>query len=507
MKATQLVLMLMSASLLCSCQGGDMKTKNEPARKVLPSEIAGSWYTADSNALQRELSGYFAAAQPEPLANVCALIQPHAGYQYSGTVAAHGAKLVQGRKFSRVIVLGPSHRIALENGIAVPDGTALSTPLGEIPLDVAALATLRGQPFVNTAAFGHGEHSVEIQLPLLQMALGDFKLVPIVVGQLDESATRRIAEVLLTLVDKQTLVVASSDFTHYGPNYGYLPFHTNVEANLKKLDLGAYEAIAAKDLPAFRAYLDKTGATICGHDPIGILLAMLPANAVAHLVKYDTSGHIVGDFNNSVSYLCAAFTGTWERGAMPKAEAAAPLSADDKKALLKLARGMIETQLKTGKRARPEDFGITVTPAMKQVMGTFVTLQKDGDLRGCIGEIFPRRPLVEAVREQALNAAFADPRFTPVVAAELPRIHVEISALTPPVPVNSWHDIVIGKHGMVLSKQGSSAVFLPQVAPEQGWDLATTLTHLSQKAGLPPDAWKEGASYLVFEAIVFHEEK
>lgn len=484
-----------------------MKPKNEPARKVLASGIAGRWYTADTNALRQELAGYFAAAQPEPLADICALIQPHAGYQYSGTVAAHGAKLVQGRKFSRVIVLGPSHSIRMPDGIAVPDGTHLSTPLGEIPLDLEALTALRQQPFVNTAGFGHGEHSVEIQLPLLQCALGEFKLVPIVVGQLDEASTRRIAAVLKSLVDGQTLVVASSDFTHYGPNYGYQPFRTNVEANLKKLDMGAYATIAAKDLTGFRAYCDQTGATICGHDAIGILLAMLPANAVAHLVKYDTSGRIVGDFENSVSYLCAAFTGTWERGALPKPEAADPLSADDKKGLLKLARGMIETQLKTGQRARPEDLGVAVTPAMQKVMGTFVTLQKDGDLRGCIGEIFPRRPLVEAVMEQALNAAFSDPRFSPVVAAELPHIHVEISALTPPAPVDSWHDIVIGKHGMVLSKQGRSAVFLPQVAPEQGWDLATTLTHLSQKAGLPPDAWKEGASYLVFEAIVFHEEK
>jgi AmmeMemoRadiSam system protein B/AmmeMemoRadiSam system protein A len=502
MNVANWLLMLMSAGLLCSCKGGDMKPN-----KVLPCEIAGRWFTADTNALRRELAGYFDAAKPEPLANVCALIQPHAGYQFSGAIAAHGAKLVQGKKFSRVIVLGPSHQFGMRNGLAVPDGTHLATPLGTLPLDVEALAKLRALPFVNTQGFGRGEHSVEIQLPVLQMALGEFLLLPIVVGQFDEAATRQVAAVLKSLVDAQTLVVVSSDFTHYGANYGYLPFRTNVAENLKKLDLGAFETIAAKDLPAFRAYLDKTGATICGHDPIGLLLAMLPPKAQAHLVKYDTSGNLTGDRNMSVSYLCAAFTGTWERGPMPKVQTAGPLSADDKKALLKLARGMIETQLKTGKRAQPEDLGITVTPAMKAIMGAFVTLHKDGDLRGCIGEIEPRRPLVEAVREQALNSAFSDPRFTPVVAAELPRIKVEISALTQPAPVNSWKDIVIGKHGMVLIKHGRSAVFLPQVAPEQGWDLPTTLTHLSMKAGLPSDAWKEGASYLVFEAIVFHDEK
>ena len=487
-----------------------MSSQAEITHKVVPSEIAGSWYPANSGALQNELTGYFAAAKPEPLTNnICALILPHAGYQYSGTVAAHGAKLVQGQKFSRVIVMGPSHHVYLQNGIAVPPvASHLATPLGEIPLDTETLAALRKQSFVNTTAFGHGEHSVEMELPLLQMALGDFKLVPIVVGQLDEPATRQIAAILQNLVDEKTLVVVSSDFTHYGPNYGYLPFQTNVAANLRKLDMGAYETIAAKDLSAFRGYCEKTGATICGHDPIGILLAMLPPSVVAHLVNYDTSGRITGDFGNSVSYLCAAFTGQWKRG---QPVAAVPtetvLSNAEKNSLLKLARGMIEEQLKNDKRAKPEDFGITVTPAMKKVMGVFVTLKKNDDLRGCIGEIFPRRPLVEAVMEQALNAAFGDPRFAPVVAAELPRIHVEISALTPPVPVNSWHDIVIGKHGMVLSKNGRSAVFLPQVAPEQGWDIATTLTHLSMKAGLSAEAWKEGAEYLVFEAIVFHEDK
>lgn len=513
-----LMLAVMCAGLFVSCGGEEMKTKtqtitfSEPSRKVLNSEISGSWYSAQPAVLQAELAGYFDAAKPELLTNICALIEPHAGYQYSGLVAAHGIKLIQGQKFSRVIVMGPSHHVYLKNSIAVPEiATHLATPLGAIPLDTEALAQLRSHPFVNTAAFGHGEHSVEMELPLLQLALGEFKLVPIVIGQLDEAATRQIAAVLKGMVDEKTLVVVSSDFTHYGPNYGYLPFRTNVEENLRELDMGAYETITAKDLIAFRGYCEKTGATICGHDPIGILLAMLPQKAEAHLVKYDTSGRITGSFDNSVSYLCSAFTGTWEGGQLPapvmEQKKEDLLSAADKKALLRLARGMIEHKLKTGNRATPEDLGVTITPAMKQVFGAFVTLHENGDLRGCIGEIFPRRPLCEAVMDQALNSAFEDPRFSPVVAAEVPKLHVEISALTPPVPVNSWQDIIIGKHGMVLNKNGRSAVFLPQVAPEQGWDLPTTLTHLSMKAGLPPDAWKEGASYVVFEAIVFHEEK
>ena len=148
-----------------------------------------------------------------------------------------------------------------------------------------------------------------------------------------------------------------------------------------------------------------------------------------------------------------------------------------------------------------------LSPAIRKNMGAFVTLnlKQNHRLRGCIGEIQPFRPLWKAVLGRAVDAAFRDPRFLPLTAQEFANVEIEISALTPAVPVGGWRDIVIGRHGMTLSKNGHSAVFLPQVAPEQGWDIEETLTHLSMKAGLPPDAWREGASFTVFKAIVFHE--
>ncbi len=183
------------------------------------------------------------------------------------------------------------------------------------------------------------------------------------------------------------------------------------------------------------------------------------------------------------------------------------LTAGDRKALLVLARKTIARALEGRAPATPEEVGIVPSEAMKNVMGGFVTLTMEGDLRGCIGEIFPRRPLVQVVLDHALSAAFDDPRFPPLTAAELPRVRIEISALTPPVPVASCRDIEIGRHGMVLELGNRSAVFLPQVAPEQGWDLPTTLAYLSQKAGLRSDAWKDPrARFTVFEAIVFHEQ-
>jgi AmmeMemoRadiSam system protein A len=156
---------------------------------------------------------------------------------------------------------------------------------------------------------------------------------------------------------------------------------------------------------------------------------------------------------------------------------------------------------------QPADVGFTPGEATSTPRAAFVTLKENGQLRGCIGDIFPQRPLYKSVIGNAINAAFADPRFAPVRKDELARIRVEISALTPPSPVASWRDIRIGTDGMVMNKGGRSAVFLPQVAPEQGWDLETTLANLSMKAGLPADAWKEGATFQVFQAEVFGEEE
>lgn len=154
---------------------------------------------------------------------------------------------------------------------------------------------------------------MQIELPMLQHVLDDFKLVPIVVGQLDEDSIKTIAKILLENIDSETLVVISSDFTHYGKAFGYLPFKDNIENNLQKLDMGAFKYIQNGDLFGFLDYIELTGATICGRYPIGILLAMLPEDSEAHILQYQTSGHITGDWSHCVSYVAAAFTGKWEK--------------------------------------------------------------------------------------------------------------------------------------------------------------------------------------------------
>jgi AmmeMemoRadiSam system protein B/AmmeMemoRadiSam system protein A len=471
---------------------------------VLKSKLAGTWYTENAGMLAREIDSYLAAVNAQPLDDVMALLLPHAGYRYSGMVAAHGIRQLEGRSFKRVVVMGPSHRVALLNAVSIPDASHIETPLGLIEIDRKLASDLRAHPAFESHAYAHSEeHSVQIELPFLQRALGEFKLVPIVCGELNEQSAREIAAALLEHMDDGTLLVVSSDFTHYGRAFGYVPFKGDVQEKLDQLDMGAFEQIEHKDLPGFLRYVQKTGATICGRSPIAVLLAMLPDEARVELLTYDTSGNLTGDWSQCVSYVSAAVTGHWKsrcadgRHCEPELE----LSESDRIALLRLARHCIAKKLD----AAVSDPGLEITPPMQDIMGAFVTLHKHGELRGCIGEIFPRRELYEAVADHAVNAAFHDPRFPRLQAGELDEIDIEISALTIPNKVKSYEEIELGRHGVVLKKRGHSAVFLPQVAPEQGWGIDETLTHLALKAGLPPDEWKSGCEFLVFEAIVFGE--
>jgi AmmeMemoRadiSam system protein B/AmmeMemoRadiSam system protein A len=486
--------------------------KEEPAKLakvVLRSTLAGSWYSADAGTLSRQIEGFFKKAEVEPINNVIAFILPHAGYQYSGQTAALGLKTTN-KKYKRVIVIGPSHRVPLEETLSVPRATHYETPLGQIPLDVEFIDKLLKYPiFQNIPQANENEHSTQIEVPLLQYRLKDFKLVPIVAGDCSEETIAKAGAILKSLVDENTLVVASSDFTHFGPNYGYVPFRENIPEQLKQLDMGAYEYIKALDYKGFLDYRSKTGTTICGFVPISILLSMLDKSIEAKLIKYATSGELTGDYTNSVSYLSIAFSGKWGTpAAVTKPQAGScELSGEDKKQLLALARKSLVYFLQRQRIPEVSELNVTVSNAMKCQWAAFVTLKEYSQLRGCIGDIFPRQPLYKSVIFNAINAGVNDRRFPPVTEAECNNITIEISALTPPAPIASPDEIRIGIDGVVLSKNRYSAVFLPQVAPEQGWDVNQMLTQLSLKAGLPADAWKEGANFLVFQADVFGENE
>ncbi len=278
---------------------------------ALGPTVAGAWYPAQAEMLTGEVDGHLAQAPATSGSGaVAALIEPHAGFRYSGAVAACGFGQVRAATFERVLLLGPSHHFAFA-GCALPAAATYRTPLGEVEIEreiIDRLAEGRGIR-IGDAPF-HPEHSLEAEIPFLQRCLlPGWRLVPVLIGAGTEGdAAERVADRLRPLVGPQTLVVVSSDFTHYGPRFGYVPFDEDVPERIRKLDMGAVAHILDWDRAGFEDYTRDTGATICGRDAIGVLLRLIPAGLRGRLAGYDTSGRITGDFAHSVSYASLVFT-------------------------------------------------------------------------------------------------------------------------------------------------------------------------------------------------------
>ena len=280
--------------------------------------VAGTFYDSDPATLKKEINRYLQEAKPEkPEGDLLSLISPHAGYGFSGQAAAYGFKLVDPGKVRRAVILAPTHTFPFQ-GVSIAKATAYETPLGIVGMDTEACTHLMKQPKFNVIPEAHKrEHSLEVQLPFLQVCLGEgFQLVPLVVGQLGTGDHRAVADTLKEILREDDLVVVSSDFTHQGPRFGYVPYDTDVKDRIKQLDMGAIEAILAGDSGRFLDYVRETGATICGAHPIAILLEMLPPSARGNLLVYYTSGDVTGDDRESVSYASIAFYGDggWPAG-------------------------------------------------------------------------------------------------------------------------------------------------------------------------------------------------
>ena len=494
------VFLLATACAEPAANGGD----EEPEPIVRRAVYAGSWYPGTAEALRAEVTRHLdAAPAPELPSPVRALVSPHAGYRYSGPMAGRTYATIRGRPIERVVVLAPSHHVGFRK-ISVPRVTHYETPLGRIPLDLAVRDRLLATPgFTSNARAHRREHSLEVQLPFLQVALGSFTLVPLVVGQPPRERHADLADAIRPLLDEKTLLVVSTDFTHYGMNYDYVPFAIDIEKNLAKLDGRVADAVLDRNVTRLWRVLDETKATVCGRHPLALMLHLLGRTTPGHRLGYETSGARTGSFENSVSYVALAFTSK-----KPLASLRPPgLSGAERATLLRLARRTLEEEFASGRRPDPAAF--TITPPLREKRGVFVTLHQGGRLRGCIGYIVGRKPLAEAVIDNALNAGFRDPRFPPITAKDLPTLHIEISVMTPLRRISDpLTGIEVGRHGIVLEKHGRRGVFLPQVPMEQGWDLEEYLHGICRKAGLrDPEAWREGATIQTFEAQVFGEPK
>lgn len=478
-------------------------------RGVRPPAVAGSFYSSFSSQLAQEVEHFLAEGTN---GGPCvAVIAPHAGYVFSGRTAGHAFAHLS-PQVSRVILLGPSHFRSFSGAaLPAPHLAAFATPLGEIPLDLEALSQLRENPVFAGPPQAHDpEHCLEVELPFIQKRAPGARIVPLLIGsQTTLQQTEELARGLSPLLSADTAVVVSSDFTHHGRAYGYVIFPENEELDLylkTRAERTAGRAVAL-DVRGFWHQVEVSDDSVCGARPIAVLLQLLSHtfSGKGQLLHVATSGEVSGDWHQVVTYVAAGFQGQWTPWREEPAPLPAPLTPEEQQALLSLARATMETHLTRGEQLALWFASHRLTPALLAPQGAFVTLHTlpKKELRGCIGLLEPAGALVDTVIHAAVQVLY-DPRFPSVRPAELASLEVEISVLSPPRAVPSVEAIRLGEHGVILKKAAHSAVFLPQVATETGWDLETFLSRLALKAGLAPDAWRS-ADLSVFTAQVFSE--
>jgi MEMO1 family protein len=466
--------------------------------KVRLPAVAGSFYPSDPAQLTKLVDGFLAAAPSPQIKDLVAIVSPHAGYEYSGQVAAYSYAQLKGRKFDRVVIIAPSHREAFSFS-AVYDGAAYETPLGRIPVDQAFAAKLASGRSIQLSSRGHaptaegGEHAIEVQLPFLQRTLGPFKVVPIVMGDQSYDSCRTLGRGIAKLIQGPgTLIVASSDLSHYHPY-----------DDAVKIDRKTLRAIEEWDYLSMIRNFDQRVWEACGGGPI--VAAMIASERLgatkSKVLKYANSGDVTGDRSRVVGYGAVALYREFARSAAD----AAPFSLGqaERAELLRIAKASVETAVKEGKLY---DLPAEKFESLTQERGAFVTLKKRGELRGCIGYVAPMKPLAVTVRDVAAYAALRDNRFPPVNVEELPEIHLEISVLSPLRRVLDLKQIRTGRDGLVVKQGETEGLLLPQVAPEQGWDRMTFIQQTCRKAGLPENAWQNAETDVFsFTALVFGE--
>ncbi len=479
------------------------------APNVRQAGVAGGFYPADPKTLAAmidDMLAHAAKSQPPIADPILAVVAPHAGYQFSGPVAAYTYAALKGRNFSRVVVIAPSHYEAFDF-TSVYEGDAYATPLGVVPVDKAfARQLVQMSPTIKFSSQGHtptkegAEHALEVELPWLQRVLGDFQLVPVVMGDQSYESSRALGVALAKLIegkdkdkDKDTLIVASSDLSHY---------HPYDEA--VKIDHKTLGALQAWDYFSMSRNFEARVWEACGGAPI--VAAMIAAERMganqAVVLKYANSGDITGDHSRVVGYSADVFLKT------PRGKTAEPqfsLTGHEKSELLSLARKSVEYAVRERKPYEPT---ASASDVLNQERGAFVTLRKSGELRGCIGYTSAAKPLYMTVRDTATFAALRDTRFQPVTASELSQIDYEVSVLSPLRRVLDVRQIKVGQHGLLMKNGAYEGLLLPQVPVDERWDRQRFLEETCMKAGMHSGCWKDAnTDIFMFTAVVFGEKR
>ena len=510
MNIKTIILILTTTMMINGCKG-KAQTAQDPV--VRPATQANRFYTGDAQELSDEVDSLLARHQDDvKYSNVAALIVPHAGYYFSGNVAATAYMAIDPKKqYKRIFLLGPSHHEWLDGASVNTEADYYATPLGQVKVDHETAMKLTTTDDTDLTDFFYKpeahdrEHCLEVQLPFLQRSFKKVPpIVPIVISTNDYDKLKRIAEVLKPYFTDENLFVISSDFSHY-PKY----------EDACEVDARTGKAVESGDVGEFIATINANArsgkrnlaTSACGEFAIITLMLMLDNHYEVKHLMYQNSGDIDNhDHSRVVGYHSFAI--------LRHDSTAFTLSAADKKALKAIAFNSIKDsldgkpiaqQILNSQFLRP--FGSKRPKVERSILnskcGAFVSLHKHGRLRGCIGHFGEDYPLHEIVAEMARAAAFEDPRFMPVTRDELNDLDIEISVLTPMRRIQSLDEFELHRHGIYIRKGYRSGTFLPQVADEVNWTKEEFVSHCAQdKAGIGWDGWRDAELY-VYEAIVF----
>ena len=459
-------------------------------------EFAGKFYPGTKDTLNNQLKELFGGTKPKknPQTHTRAIISPHAGYVFSGKVAASAFNQIsENANFKNVFIIASSHQFLFGGASVYRKGNYI-TPLGEIPVDRQTASKLydSSELFQHDAEPHHFEHSLEVQLPFLQYKLKtDYQLVPIILGTNNADDCKNIARVLEPYFTPENLFVISTDFSHY-------PSYDDAVEN----DYETAGAITSNDPKKLLQVLEENkkkkishlATSLCGWTSVLTLLYLTEKTKIRYYkIHYQNSGDakLYGEKNQVVGY--------WALSAAEK-DTAFSISAEEKRELLKKARNAISRFLKTGKHGNPEP--PETNGILNDEAGVFVSIYVNNGLRGCIGNFARGETLNDLVQRMAVSAA-RDHRFEHLKKDELENMQVEISVLSPLKKIESSDEIKLGKHGIYIKKGKNSGTFLPQVAKKTGWTLEQFLGHCARdKAGLGWEGWKDAEIY-TYEAYIF----
>jgi hypothetical protein len=484
---------------------------------------AGRWFPVNANELTMMVDGFLNKANNVQFdGELVALILPHAGYQFSGPIAANAYKQLEGKQYDTVILLGLSHRYPLNN-VSIYDQGIWQTPLGKIEIDTELTNAIeKGNPtLIKFIPEAHqGEHSVENQLPFLQRTLKNFKIVPILIN--NPEVAEPLAKAILTAIgqqkSKKILIIASTDLSHLQyPKLDDAKKTDNIALtamqNLNPNGLNGIPCgeagvktalIVAKQLGAKKGILLKYGNSyettkdlswVVGYGAVAII-----KSEIRNPKSETNSKSTIRNPESAITSLL--FTATKQTTEVKRWEP--QLDERAQKELLKLARNTLETYIRHGRTLEFKP----IHEVLNENWGAFVTLMKDGQLRGCIGHFGRDKSLYDVVKEMTIAAATQDPRFYPVKVDELPEIKIKISVLSDLKPISDVNDIIVGKHGVYVRSGFRGGTYLPEVAVEQGWTRTQMLEHLcAEKAGLPKDAWKDKNTKIsIYTSQIFGEK-